>query len=116
MEDFAAFLQTISSGRLLFISCRYVYPMQSGLALPNCSSKIFVASLVAVVFYSLVFLIIRGTLAFRGGLKFNLDLESRRSTMYCNTESPKFIAALARSMLWYPFGKHIPAITMILFP
>ncbi|EKM58470.1 uncharacterized protein PHACADRAFT_252814 [Phanerochaete carnosa HHB-10118-sp] len=63
---------------------------------------IFVASLVAVLFYALVFLIIRGTLAFRGGLKFNLDPEARRSTMYGNFESPKFIASVARSMLWYP--------------
>lgn len=72
---------------------------------------IFVASLVAAVFYSLVFLIVRGTLAFRGGLKFNLDLESRRSTMYCNTESPKFIASVARSMLWYPV-----AYVVLMFP
>lgn len=71
--------------------------------------KIFAASLVTVVFYSLVFLILRGTIAFKGGLKFNLDIESRRNTMYCNTESPKFIGSVARSMLWYPFGAHRPS-------
>ncbi|KAI0346177.1 hypothetical protein BDW22DRAFT_1425695 [Trametopsis cervina] len=63
---------------------------------------IFVASLVAAVFYSLVFLILRGTIAIRGGLKLNLDYESRRSTMYDSHEYPRFIAAIARSMLWYP--------------
>ncbi|KIP10455.1 hypothetical protein PHLGIDRAFT_84948 [Phlebiopsis gigantea 11061_1 CR5-6] len=80
----------ISQNYLIWETCIHLLP-------------IFVASLVAAVFYSLVFLILRGTVAFKGGLKFNLDLESRRNTMYCNTESPKFIASVARSMLWYPF-------------
>lgn len=62
--------------------------------------QIFISALVSSLFYSLVFLILRGTLAIRGGLKLNLDLEARRSTMYDSFEYPKFIAAIARSMLW----------------
>jgi Mn2+/Fe2+ NRAMP family transporter len=63
--------------------------------------KLFIASLIAVGFYALVFLIIRGSLVFRGGLKFNLDPEARRSTLYGHFESPEFIGAVAKSMLWY---------------
>lgn len=60
----------------------------------------FVASLVMVGFYTLVFLIIRGSLVIRGGLKFNIDPEARRSTLYGNFESPEFVATVARSMFW----------------
>ncbi|THG96205.1 hypothetical protein EW026_g5582 [Hermanssonia centrifuga] len=63
---------------------------------------IFLSAFVSVLFYSLVFLILRGTLTIRGGLKLNLDIEARRSTMHGALEYPKFIAAIARSMLWYP--------------
>ncbi|GJE96214.1 hypothetical protein PsYK624_124080 [Phanerochaete sordida] len=63
---------------------------------------IFLASLIAVLFYSLVFLTIRGTLTFRDGLKFTLDPEARRTTVYGNFESPVFIASISRGMLWYP--------------
>ena len=69
------------------------------------SPQIFVAALVAVLFYSLVFLILRGTLAIRGGLKLNLDLEARQMTMYDTSDYPEFIAAIAQSMLWYPVGE-----------
>ena len=67
--------------------------------------QIFVAALIAVLFYSLVFLILRGTLAIRGGLKLNLDLEARQMTMYDTSDYPEFIAAIAQSMLWYPVGE-----------
>ncbi|KAI0703810.1 hypothetical protein BC835DRAFT_1410537 [Cytidiella melzeri] len=63
---------------------------------------IFVASLVAAIFYALVFLILRGTIGIGSGIRLNLDYESRRSTMHDSHEYPKFIAAIARSMLWYP--------------
>ncbi|KAI0806105.1 hypothetical protein BC629DRAFT_1590521 [Irpex lacteus] len=72
---------------------------------------IFIASLVAAIFYSLVFLILRGTIAIHGGLKLNLDYEARRTTMYDSHEYPRFIAAIARSMLWYPV-----AYVVLMFP
>ncbi|KAI0090251.1 hypothetical protein BDY19DRAFT_1047449 [Irpex rosettiformis] len=72
---------------------------------------IFIAAIVAAIFYSLVFLILRGTIAIHGGLKLNLDYEARRSTMYDNHEYPRFIAAIARSMLWYPV-----AYVVLMFP
>ena len=69
--------------------------------------QIFVAALIAALFYSLVFLILRGTLVIRGGLKLNLDVEARRNTMHNESDYPEFIAAIARSMLWYPVGECI---------
>lgn len=57
--------------------------------------------MVAAVFYSLVFLILRGTIALKGGLKLNFDPEARRTTVHGTYEYPRFIAAIARSMLWY---------------
>jgi len=64
--------------------------------------QIFLASLIAVVFYSVVYLIIRGTLSFRNGVKFTLDPEAR-----WNSQGPsdyrKFVGSIARSMLLFPF-------------
>lgn len=65
--------------------------------------QVLAAALVSALFYSLVFLIIRGTLVIRGGLKLNLDLEARRSMAQENLEYPQLIAAIAQSMLWYDF-------------
>lgn len=73
--------------------------------------KVFIAALVSAMFYALVYLIIRGTLGFRGGMKLNLDPESRRTTVYSVFEYPTFIAAIAKSMLWYPIGQFRVSIT-----
>ncbi|KAK7691042.1 hypothetical protein QCA50_006145 [Cerrena zonata] len=63
---------------------------------------IFFASLVSAVFYSLIFLILRGTLTIKGGLKFTLDPIKRWNSQIGTAEYHKFIGAIAESMLWYP--------------
>ncbi|CAL1716041.1 unnamed protein product [Somion occarium] len=65
---------------------------------------IFLAALVSAVFYSLIFLILRGTLSIKGGLKFTLDPIERWSAQIGTVEYHKFIGAIAQSMLWYPIA------------
>lgn len=57
------------------------------------------ASLIASVFYALVFLNIRGTLSIKGGVKFNLDPESRWRAQDGQVQYIKFVAAIAKTML-----------------
>ncbi|KAI8982703.1 hypothetical protein BD414DRAFT_81771 [Trametes punicea] len=69
---------------------------------------ILLGSFVSVVFFTLVFLVLRGTLTIKGGIKFNLDRQHRWSMSSITTiEYQRFIAAVARSMLWYPFAFNI---------
>ncbi|OCH84810.1 hypothetical protein OBBRIDRAFT_785696 [Obba rivulosa] len=66
---------------------------------------IFLASLISVVCYVLIFLFLRGTLSISDGLHVNIDPEARRSaTAGTLFEYHRFIAAIARSMLWFPFA------------
>ncbi|KAG7451044.1 uncharacterized protein BT62DRAFT_1071644 [Guyanagaster necrorhizus] len=62
---------------------------------------IFIASFFSAVLYSLIFLVLRGTLVIKGGVKLTLNPNER-----WNGESGenyhRFIAGVARSMLWYP--------------
>lgn len=68
--------------------------------------QLLVGSLVSVVVYTLVFLVLRGTLTIQGGIRFNFNRSHRWSMSSVTTvEYQRFIAAVARSMLWYPFGK-----------
>lgn len=63
-------------------------------------------SVISVVFYTLVFLVLRGTLTIKGGIKFNFNRAHRWSmSSVATAEYQRFIAAVARSMLWYPFGE-----------
>jgi len=66
---------------------------------------IFLASFISVVLYSTVFLVLRGTFIIKGGIKFTLDPNQRwgwpSGTL---DEYHHLIAAIARSMLWYPFA------------
>jgi len=65
---------------------------------------VLVASLVASVFYALVFLNIRGTLSIKGGVKFTLDPEARWKMQDGQMEYIKFVAAIAKSMLIFPIA------------
>ncbi|EMD33546.1 hypothetical protein CERSUDRAFT_118114 [Gelatoporia subvermispora B] len=66
-------------------------------------TPIFIASLISVVCFVLIFLFLRGTLSISNGLHVNIDPEARRSaTAGSLLEYHRFIAAIARSMLWYP--------------
>ncbi|KAI0833688.1 hypothetical protein BC628DRAFT_42121 [Trametes gibbosa] len=65
---------------------------------------ILLGSVVSVVFFTLVFLVLRGTLTIKDGIKLNLNRQHRWSMSSVTTiEYQRFIAAVARSMLWYPF-------------
>ncbi|KAI0366283.1 hypothetical protein BV20DRAFT_658308 [Pilatotrama ljubarskyi] len=69
---------------------------------------IMVGSAVSVIFFTLVFLVLRGTLTIKNGIKFNLNRQHRWSMSSITTiEYQRFIAAIARSMLWYPFAFNI---------
>ncbi|KAI0261516.1 hypothetical protein BC834DRAFT_830203, partial [Gloeopeniophorella convolvens] len=64
---------------------------------------LFLAALISAVVYSLIFLILRGTLTINGGLKIQLDPERRlRFRGESFEEYQRFISAVARSMLWFP--------------
>ncbi|KAK7454478.1 hypothetical protein VKT23_011234 [Stygiomarasmius scandens] len=58
---------------------------------------IFVAAVFSAILYSLIFLVLRGSLAFRGGVKFSLNPSERSGDHY-----QRFVAGIAKSMLWYP--------------
>jgi len=61
---------------------------------------ILIASFLSAIFYSLIFLVLRGTLKIRGGIKLTLNPDSRWNNSEENYH--RFIARVARSMLWYP--------------
>lgn len=62
---------------------------------------IFVASFLSALLYSLIFLVLRGTLRIKGGIKFILDPNERRTSAE-GENYHRFIARVARSMIWYP--------------
>lgn len=63
---------------------------------------IFVTSVLSVILYSVIFLVLRGTLNIQGGIKLTLDPDERW-TVGTNAENyHRFVARIARSMLWYP--------------
>ncbi|KAI0636228.1 hypothetical protein C8Q77DRAFT_1053158 [Trametes polyzona] len=69
---------------------------------------ILLGSFVSVVFFTLVFLVLRGTLTIKDGIKLNLNRQHRWSMSSVTTiEYQRYIAAVARSMLWYPFAFNI---------
>ncbi|KAF5367164.1 hypothetical protein D9758_004004 [Tetrapyrgos nigripes] len=67
---------------------------------------IFVASLLSAILYSLIFLVLRGSISFRGGVRLSLNRSERNADHY-----QRFVAGIAKSMLWYP-----AAYTILLLP
>ncbi|EIN09831.1 hypothetical protein PUNSTDRAFT_86319 [Punctularia strigosozonata HHB-11173 SS5] len=66
---------------------------------------IFVTALISAILYSLIFLVIRGTMSIRGGISFSLDPHQRWSgQVHGFDEYHRFIRAIAASMLWYPLA------------
>ncbi|KAF8207160.1 hypothetical protein K438DRAFT_1714041 [Mycena galopus ATCC 62051] len=63
---------------------------------------IFITSIMSALLYSLIFLVLRGTLVIRGGLKFSLDPNERWGGNVQNYH--RFVARIARSMLWFPIA------------
>ncbi|KAJ7678514.1 hypothetical protein B0H17DRAFT_106346 [Mycena rosella] len=61
---------------------------------------IYITSIMSALLYSIIFLVLRGTLAIRGGLKLTLDPNERMS----GNNYHRFVAAIARSMLWFPIA------------
>lgn len=62
--------------------------------------KIFIASILSAVLYSIIFLVLRGTLVIKGGLKLTLDPNERWGG-HVGINYHHFIASIARSMLWW---------------
>ncbi|TCD64902.1 hypothetical protein EIP91_003438 [Steccherinum ochraceum] len=63
---------------------------------------VLAATLIASVFYALVFLNVRGTLVFKGSVRFNFHPEERWRQQDEQAEYVKFVAAVAKSMLIFP--------------
>lgn len=64
---------------------------------------IFIASVVSAILYSLIFLVLRGTLNIKGGIKLTLDPYERKAAG-ASENYHRFVARIARSMLWYPIA------------
>jgi hypothetical protein len=65
--------------------------------------QLSLASLISAVVYSIIFLVLRGTLTINGGLRFQLDPERRLRTQILNgtfEEYQRFIYSIAQTMLW----------------
>jgi len=65
------------------------------------TQKLFLASFLSVVVYSLIFLMLRGTIIFNAGLKIHIYPEQRlrpRNETY--EEYQRFVYSVARKMLW----------------
>jgi hypothetical protein len=66
---------------------------------------ILLASILSAVLYSLIFLVLRGTLVLRGGVKINLNPDRRWTGELDNLQRyHRFVQAIAKSMLWYPIA------------
>jgi len=64
---------------------------------------IFITSIMSALLYSLVFLVLRGTLVIKGGgLKVRLDPNERWGGNVQNYH--RFVARISRSMLWFPIA------------
>jgi len=61
----------------------------------------FLGALLSAIVYSLIFLILRGTITINGGLRFQLDPERRlRLRNVTFEEYQRFVCSVARTMLW----------------
>ncbi|KAI9066349.1 hypothetical protein FKP32DRAFT_1610214 [Trametes sanguinea] len=78
---------------------------------------ILLGSFVSVIFFTLVFLVLRGTLTIKDGIKLNLNRQHRWSMSSVTTiEYQRFIAAVARSMLCLTPGCIFTAFNILLLP
>lgn len=84
----------------LSCSVRNVYPkLQFALHL----LPILLASVFGAILYSLIFLVLRGTLKYNRGIKLTLNPQERWNDSEGLGENyHRFIARVAKSMLWYP--------------
>jgi len=65
------------------------------------TQKLFLASLLSAIVYSLVFLMLRGTIVFNAGLKIHINPERRlRPRNETFEEYQRFVYSVARTMLW----------------
>ena len=55
--------------------------------------------------YSLIFFVFYGKLGHKSDLEVNSGSLDKWSLMYDSSEYIRFIAVLAQTMFWYPFGK-----------
>jgi hypothetical protein len=64
--------------------------------------QVFGAALIAAIMNCIVFLVLRGTLVMKGGMRFTLDPETRWSIRSENgfEEYHHFMGMIARSMFW----------------
>ncbi|KAI0951422.1 hypothetical protein AcW1_008470 [Taiwanofungus camphoratus] len=68
---------------------------------------VFLSAIVSMVFFVLIFLILRGTLVIKGRLKINVDPEVRWSIINTSGSSREyhcFVIAVVKTMLWYPIA------------
>ncbi|KAN0120953.1 hypothetical protein V8E52_004222 [Russula decolorans] len=66
---------------------------------------LFLASFLSVMVYSLIFLMLRGTIIFNAGLKIHINPERRlRPRNETFEEYQRFICSVARKMLWLPIS------------
>lgn len=84
-----------------FTSCRCVSSAPVDSSCPYMTQKLFLASLLSAIIYSLIFLVLRGTLAINGGLKIHIDPERRlRISNGTFEEYQRYVYSVARTMLW----------------
>ncbi|KAF8624523.1 hypothetical protein AX15_005835 [Amanita polypyramis BW_CC] len=83
------------------ISCNFnpMYPTAKFLlhVLPILLGALFSAGL-----YSIIFLVLRGTLSIKDGIKFSVDPTARWSEGTKPESYRRFVAKVARAMLWFP--------------
>ncbi|PPQ98759.1 hypothetical protein CVT24_003456 [Panaeolus cyanescens] len=65
---------------------------------------ILISASVSAVLYSLNFLVLRGTLKLKDGVKLTLNPDERWTKEGMGENYHRFIARVARSMLWYPIA------------
>jgi hypothetical protein len=62
--------------------------------------QIFLASVFSAVLYSVIFLVLRGTVSIKGGVALTLNPKERRVFGKATENYHRFVARIARSMLW----------------
>ncbi|KAJ8589534.1 hypothetical protein M405DRAFT_767627 [Rhizopogon salebrosus TDB-379] len=68
------------------------------------SFPVLLGSVLAVIIYSLIFLVLRGVLRVQGGIKFTFKPQERWSAVNNSEEYDRFMGAIANSMFWYPIA------------
>jgi len=67
---------------------------------------VFLAIATSTLFYTLVYLVLRGTISMSNGLRLNFNTEDRKRSLDMDGSDPKyqqFILTVARSLLWRVF-------------